>query len=61
MTEATGTFSTSELNHIPCPDCGGNGEVQIESENITETFEIERQLVITNCARCNGSGWAAAS
>ena len=61
MSEPTGTFSASELNRIPCPDCAGKGEVQIESENITETFEIERQLVITQCARCGGTGWAPAS
>lgn len=40
----------------PCADCSGTGELRIESENINERFEVEKQTVITPCARCGGSG-----
>ena len=59
-TEKTGVFDAVLLNRIPCPDCKGRGDIQIESENINEHFEVEKQLVITECARCKGSGFAPA-
>jgi DnaJ-class molecular chaperone len=40
----------------PCADCHGTGELRIESENINENFEVEKQTVITVCSRCNGTG-----
>lgn len=49
MSEATMGF-----NRTPCPDCNGTGELRIDSENITEDFEVEKQTVITECRRCLG-------
>ncbi len=54
--EKTGIFNAADFNRIPCPDCGGTGELRIESENINEHFEVEKQLVITECPRCYGTG-----
>ena len=42
---------------VPCPDCSGTGELRIESENINENFEVEKQTVITECPRCMGLGF----
>jgi ribosomal protein S27AE len=58
--EKTGVFDASKLNQQKCPDCGGTGEFRIESENINENFEVEKQIVITECPRCSGSGFVAA-
>ena len=52
MSEATVSFK-----RIPCPDCQGTGESRIESENINEHFEVEKQTVITECPRCLGLGF----
>ncbi len=52
MSEGTVAFSRQ-----PCPDCQGTGELRIESENINENFEVEKQTVITQCPRCNGLGF----
>jgi DnaJ-class molecular chaperone len=41
----------------PCTDCRGSGEHRIDSENINENFEVEKQTVLTPCPRCNGSGF----
>lgn len=60
-TEKTGVFDAAKLNLMPCPDCGGKGVVHIESENINENFEVEKQTVIADCPRCNGTGFAPAS
>ena len=57
--ERTGVFDASKLNQQKCPDCGGTGEFRIESENINENFEVEKQTVITPCSRCNGTGFVA--
>lgn len=51
------TEGTVALNRTPCPDCHGSGEVRIESENINEHFEVEKQTVIANCPRCHGLGF----
>ena len=59
--EKTGVFDASKLNQMKCPDCGGTGEFRIESENINENFEVEKQIVITECPRCGGSGFVAAT
>jgi DnaJ-class molecular chaperone len=58
--EKTGVFDARKLNQARCPECGGSGELRIESENINEHFEVEKQTVITPCARCGGSGFAQA-
>jgi DnaJ-class molecular chaperone len=55
-TETTGAFQAAELNRKPCPQCGGSGELRIESENINENFEVEMQTVITECPACGGTG-----
>ncbi|MDI1270086.1 MAG: hypothetical protein PSV40_13425 [Polaromonas sp.] len=49
MSEATMGF-----NRTPCPDCNATGELRMDSENITEDFEVEKQTVITECPRCLG-------
>lgn len=58
--DKTGVFDASKLNQQKCPDCGGTGEFRIESENINEDFEVEKQTVITTCPRCNGAGFVPA-
>lgn len=58
--EKTGAFDASKLNQQRCPDCGGTGELRIDSENINEHFEVEKQTVITPCTRCNGTGFVPA-
>ena len=58
--EKTGVFDANQLNQIRCPECGGSGELRIESENINENFEVEKQTVITGCPRCGGAGFVAA-
>ena len=40
-------FRRQLLNQARCPDCGGTGELRIDSENINEHFEVEKQTVIT--------------
>jgi DnaJ-class molecular chaperone len=56
-TQDTGAFDATMLNSQLCPDCSGRGELHIDSENINENFEVEKQTVITPCARCNGTGY----
>ena len=56
-TEKTGVFNAVNLNQPRCPDCGGTGELRIDSENINEDFEVEKQTVITPCSRCNATGY----
>jgi len=34
--------------------------LRIDSENINENFEVEKQTVITPCGRCGGAGFTAA-
>ena len=58
--EKTGVFDAGKLNQQKCPDCAGTGELRIESENINENFEVEKQTVITECPRCGGTGFVAA-
>lgn len=52
MSEGTVAFDRKQ-----CPDCGGTGELRIESENINENFEVEKQTVITECPTCKGLGF----
>ena len=55
--EKTGTFNVSELRMgNTCPDCEGRGQLHIDSENINENFEVEKQTVITECPRCAARG-----
>ena len=49
--------STIGFMREPCPQCSGSGEVRIESENINENFEVEHQVVITECPACRGLGF----
>ena len=58
--EKTGVFDASKLNQQRCPECGGTGELRIDSENINEHFEVEKQTVITDCPRCGGVGFVPA-
>lgn len=60
-TDKTGVFDVRQLNQTRCPDCGGTGELRIDSENINENFEVEKQTVITPCERCGGTGFVPAS
>ena len=48
---------TVGFKRVPCPECSGTGELRIESENINENFEVEKQTVITECPRCMGLGF----
>ena len=50
----------ASLQQGRCAACGGTGELRIDSENINENFEVEKQTVITPCMRCSGSGFTAA-
>ena len=59
--EKTGVFDAGKLNQQRCPDCSGTGELRIDSENINEHFEVEKQTVITPCPRCGGAGYAPAA
>ena len=52
---------TGVFVRTPCPDCNGTGELRIESENINENFEVEKQTVITTCPRCKGLGFIVPS
>ena len=58
--EKTGAFNVRDLvNGTGCPDCDGTGQLRIDSENINENFEVEKQTVITECPRCTGTGVVA--
>lgn len=58
--DKTGVFNLRDFNRQPCPDCSGTGELRIDSQNINENFEVEKQTVITECPRCAGTGGVAA-
>jgi DnaJ-class molecular chaperone len=58
--ETTGAFDANKLNQKRCPDCSGTGELHIDSENINENFEVEKQTVITECPTCSGTGFVVA-
>ncbi|MGZ5179353.1 MAG: hypothetical protein ACXWC6_08400 [Ramlibacter sp.] len=58
--EKTGVFDAASLQQARCRDCGGVGELRIDSENINEHFEVEKQTVITPCAGCGGTGFVPA-
>jgi hypothetical protein len=58
--DKTGVFNLRDLNREPCPDCGATGQLRIDSENIDENFEVEKQTVITECPTCAGTGFKAA-
>ena len=49
--------ATIGFKRVPCPQCEGSGEMRIESENINENFEVEKQVVITECPGCRGLGF----
>ena len=52
MSDATVSFK-----RLPCSDCHGTGELRIDSENINEQFEVEKQTIITECPACRGLGF----
>ena len=55
--ETTGVFNMESMSGgKPCPDCDGAGRLRYDSENINEKFEVEKQTVIVECARCLGTG-----
>ena len=58
--EKTGVFDAGNLSQKRCPDCSGTGELRIDSENINENFEVEKQTVITPCTRCGATGYVPA-
>jgi len=58
--EKTGVFNRDQLNRVRCAACSGTGELRIESENINENFEVEKQTVIAECPQCHGTGFAPA-
>ena len=49
--------STMAFMRTPCPDCKGTGELRLDSENINENFEVEKQVLITECQACGGLGF----
>jgi DnaJ-class molecular chaperone len=59
--EKTGVFNMRDLaGGKRCPDCEGTGQLRIDSENINEAFEVEKQTVITECPGCAGTGFVPA-
>jgi DnaJ-class molecular chaperone len=52
---------TVGFKRVPCADCNGSGELRIESENINEDFEVEKQTIITECPGCLGLGFKPAA
>lgn len=58
--DKTGIFDVRNINRQPCAHCGGTGQLRIDSENINENFEVEKQTVITECPTCAGTGFVAA-
>ena len=59
--DRTGVYNLHNLSGVRCPDCGGTGQLRIDSENINEHFEVEKQTVITECPRCAGTGHVASA
>jgi DnaJ-class molecular chaperone len=58
--QRTGVFDAQQLNQARCTHCNGTGELRIDSEDINEHFEVEKQTVITECPHCHGKGFVAA-
>ena len=58
--EKTGVFNLRDLGGTRCPECDGTGQLRIDSQNITEDFEVEKQTVITECPSCAGTGFVPA-
>ena len=55
--DRTGVFNLRDIKDGErCADCGGTGQLRIDSENITEDFQVEKQVVITECPACAGTG-----
>lgn len=58
--DRTGKYNVRDLvGGQRCPDCEGTGQLRIDSENINEKFEVEKQTVITECPSCAGTGVVA--
>ena len=59
--DKTGVFNLRELSGGKrCSDCEGTGQLRIDSENITEDFEVEKQTVVMECPACFGTGFVPA-
>ena len=58
--DKTGVYNLRDLVRDRCPECGGTGQLRIDSENIDENFEVEKQTVITECPTCAGTGFKVA-
>ena len=59
--DKTGVFNLRDLSGGKrCPDCEGSGQLRIDSENITEDFRVEKQVVLTECNACFGTGFVPA-
>jgi DnaJ-class molecular chaperone len=58
--DKTGVFNLRDLSRDRCSDCGGTGQLRIDSENIDENFLVEKQTVITECPTCAGTGFKPA-
>ena len=59
--EKTGVFNLRELSGGKrCGDCDGTGQLHIDSEHVTEDFQVEKQTVITECGGCFGTGFVPA-
>ena len=58
--DRTGIFNVRDLSGERCPDCEGTGQLRIDSENINEHFEVEKQTVLTECPACAGTGFVVA-
>lgn len=54
--DRTGVFDANLMNEVRCPECRGTGELRIDSQNINERFEVEKQTVIAACPVCGGTG-----
>lgn len=58
--DQTGVFDLRKPGAGRCGECGGTGQLRIDSDNINEHFEVEKQTVITECPHCAGTGFTAA-
>jgi DnaJ-class molecular chaperone len=43
------------INKQRCPECGGKGEVMVDTSNVFEPLSPTRKLV--RCQYCNGTGY----
>lgn len=58
--DKTAVYKVRDLTRDRCTECEGAGQLRIDSQNITEDFEVEKQTVITECPACAGTGFKTA-